>query len=115
MARRKTPDNETNDEQSIRHIKETIANSANRSEKTSWNRKMDNMVKLMSTLRPIEEQILELQAKKMPIFDEIQGLRLSMVKECVHPFEYLVVNVDHVVCKFCDKRIRIPDVGTEEA
>lgn len=114
MARRKAPENETTKQQHERHIKEAIANNADRSEKTSWNRKMDNMVKLMSQLNPIEEQILELQAKKMPIFDEIQKLRTTMVNECVHPYEYLAIVDQYVVCKFCDKKIRIPDGFTDK-
>jgi hypothetical protein len=109
MARRKAPENETAEQQHDRRIKEFVSNAANRSEKTSWNRKMDNMVKLMSNLRPIEEKIVELQAQKIPIFDEIQQLRQTMVQECVHPYEYLVVHDDYIVCKFCDKKIRIPD------
>ena len=47
MARRKKPEGLTPEEQIIHSVKEAIANNANRSEKTSWNRKMDNMVKLI--------------------------------------------------------------------
>ncbi len=115
MARRKTPENESAEEQRERRIKDTIANTADRSEKTSWNRKMDNMVKLMSQINPIEDKILELQAEKQPIFDAIQELRALMVKECVHPFEYLEVKGDHVECKFCGKKVGIPNAFTEEA
>lgn len=111
MARRKTPTDETPDQKEERQIKDTIANGPSRSEKVSWNRKMDNMVKLMTKLSPIEEEIIALQAKKMPIFDEIQELRGVMVTECVHPFEYLVVENDHVLCKFCNKKISKPNVG----
>lgn len=115
MARRKAPENETDKEQVERHLKEAIFNASDRSEKTSWNRKMDKMVSLMSQLRPIEEEIVELQAKKIPIFDEIQQLRLTMIKECVHPYEYLTIRDDHAMCKFCDKKIRLPDVDTKDA
>lgn len=115
MARRKAPENETVEQQRDRRIREAIANAANRSEKTSWNRKMDNMVKLMSLLRPIEEKIIELQAEKMPIFDEIQELRATMINECVHPYEYLSIHEEHIECKFCSKNIRIPDDFSEEA
>ena len=111
MARRKAPENETAEEQLTRRQREAIANTADRSEKTSWNRKMDNMVKLMSKLRPIEDQILELQAEKQPVFDEIQELRRLMVKECVHPYEYLVIHDDHAECKFCNKRISLPNAS----
>lgn len=108
MARKKIPDNETADDRLEREIKDTISNHASRSEKTSWNRKMDNMVSLMARITPIEQQIIDLQAEKMPIFDEIQELRNMMVNECIHPHEYLVVEEDHVVCKFCNKKLNRP-------
>lgn len=109
MAKRKAPENETPEEQKLRLQKEKISNAANRSEKVSWNRKMDNMVKLLGQLRPIEEQILELYTQKMPIFDQVQELRETMVKECVHPYEYLVIHDDHALCKFCGKKISLPN------
>ena len=114
MARRKKPEDETAVQQRERLIFETIANTSDRSEKTSWNRKMDNMVKLFAKLRPIEERIIDLQAKKMPIFDDVQELREVMVKECVHPYQYLVLHDDHVVCKFCNKRIQVPHEYAEK-
>lgn len=111
MARRKKPEEETVGETIYRRVREEISNAANRSEKTSWNRKMDNMVKLLAALRPIEDKIIELQSKKIPLFDEIQGLRTQMVNECIHPFEYLIVNSTHAVCKFCDRKMSIPKLG----
>ncbi len=109
MARRKKPENETERQEQERRIFEQISNHADRSAKTSWNRKMDNMVALLAKLQPIETRILELQAKKMPIFDEVQVLREVMVKECVHPYPQLVLRDDHVECKFCNKKVRIPN------
>ena len=109
MARRKKPENETPAEQRVRRIKEAISNHANRSEKVSWNRKMDNMVKLIAKLRPVEQKILEIMAEeKFPLLDKVQELREIMVKECVHPYEHLVIQFDHVECKFCDKKLSIP-------
>ena len=108
MARRKVPTSETSEQKRIRQIKDLISGLSDRSEKVSFNRKMDNMVKLMTKLEPIENQILELNAKKIPIFDEIQQLRNLMVEQCVHPFEYIVVNQDHAVCKFCNRKISLP-------
>lgn len=113
MARRKKPEEETVGETTYRRVREEISNAANRSEKTSWNRKMDNMVKLLAALRPIEDQIIELQAKKIPLFDEIQLLRIQMVKECIHPFEYLIVKDTHVSCKFCEKNLSIPKLSSQ--
>ena len=111
MARRKKPEGLTEEETLDHEMKETISNHANRSEKTSWNRKMDNMVKLMALLRPIEEKIILLQNEKIPLFDSIQELRLTMVNECVHPYSHLEVQDDHVLCKFCNRKI---NVNTEE-
>ena len=109
MARRKKPENETPVEERVRRIKESISNHANRSEKVSWNRKMDNMVKLHAKLRPIEQKIITIMAEeKFPVLDEIQELRLIMVKECVHPYEHLVIQLDHVECRFCNKKLSTP-------
>lgn len=123
MTRRKKPEEESTNETNDRRIRDEISNAANRSEKTSWNRKMDNMVKLLAALHPLEAQIIDLQAKKIPLFDEIQLLREQMKRECIHPYEYLIVNQksppnhevsliqhnrDYVVCKFCDKKLSIP-------
>jgi len=108
MAKRRKGENETESEAQERRLFEAVANAANRSDKTSWNRKMDNMVKLLAKLRPIEQQIIDLQAQKIPIMDEIAELRQTMVTECVHPFEFLVDKGTHVECKFCNKRISKP-------
>lgn len=117
MAKRKKPEEETPAATKERYLKESISNNANRSEKTSWNRKMDNMVRLLAELQPLEEQILALEAKKLPIFDEIQELRAQMVQECIHPYEYLLIENNAAKCKFCERRlvIRKLDEGTIEA
>lgn len=115
MARRRKPEDETTAEERERRIKETIANASTRSEKTSWNRKMDNMVGLLAKLRPIEAEILEIiKEKKLPIMDQVSLLRTTMVNECIHPYEQLVVVDDHVKCKFCERRVGIPRGYHEE-
>lgn len=110
MSRRKKPVGETQDETTQRLLKEEISNNANRSEKTSWNRKMDNMVSLLAEIKPIEDKIIELTEKKMPIFDEIQTLRKEMLRDCIHPYEYVLVLGDHCICKFCEKKISLPNI-----
>jgi len=113
MARRKNPENETTEEKNIRQHLDGVADNSSRSEKVSWNRKMDNMVKLMASLRPIEEEIVRLSNQKIPVFDEIQELRKVMVLECVHPFDYLLHKEDHISCKFCNKNLSIPTVDND--
>lgn len=91
--------------------KETISNVASRSEKVSWNRKFDNMGKLLIELQPIEEQILDLTVQKQEIFDKIQEIREVMVLECVHPYTDLTVDSSDslIVCKFCERKFAIQD------
>jgi hypothetical protein len=108
MARRRKPEKETGEEAVVRKQLEAIANSSNRSDKTSWRRKMKNMQKLHQKLRPLEDKILELHAQKQPIFDEIQELRETMVTECIHPFDQLVHKKKHIECKFCNRKLSIP-------
>ena len=110
MARLKKPDGETSEEAQIRHAKEQVANNATRNEKVSWDRKMDNMVSILAELQPIEDAILDLQAKKMPIIDKVQALRNEMTSACVHPYTHLTYHDDHVVCKFCERKFNIISV-----
>src|SRR4051812_1930424 len=105
MARRRKPEGETTQEAELRRRLEQIADNATRSEKVSWERKMDNMVSLLAKLRPIEDQILDLMAQKTPLIDEVAALRREMVRECVHPYINLVESDDGTAqCKFCYKR-----------
>ena len=69
---------------------------------------MDNMVKLLAQLQPIEDQLLLLQSQKTPIFDNIQILRQQMVNECIHPYEYLIIKTGYVECKFCNHKLAAP-------
>ena len=112
MAKKRKPENETEEEKRLRLQFEAISNNANRSEKTSWNRKMDNMVNLMASLRPIEQKILDIWEKeKNPIMDNIHELRKTMINECIHPYEYLVEKDGVIICKFCERRIGLVDSG----
>lgn len=110
MARRKKPENETPEQTKTRRMLEAVSDSATRGEKVSWDRKMDNMVSLLSTLKPIEDQIIDLMTQKMPIIDEITALRREMVRDCVHPYTHLQSQPDgSVQCKFCMKSFQVLD------
>ncbi len=110
MARRKKPENETAEDAEIRRIMETIAGAATRNEKVSWNRKLDNMEGLINKLRPLEDEITDLMAKKVPIMDQVSELRQDMVHDCVHPYTSLVFKDDYVECKFCYKKFVVNEV-----
>ncbi len=108
MSRVKRPENETPEEETIRKIKDAVSSTKTRNEKVSWDRRMNNMVKLLAQLTPIEEQLTELLAQKLEIVDRVQDLRKEMVNECIHPSTHLIVHNDHVVCKFCNRKFSIP-------
>ena len=108
MARRKKPEFETRDEGLSRRQLESVADHATRNEKVSWDRKMDNMVSLLATLRPIEDQITDLLGQKMPIMDTIAVLRNEMVKECIHPYTHLAHKSEYIECKFCMSNLSLP-------
>ena len=105
MARQRKAEDETQEQADVRRLLEKVANTANRSDKVSWNRKLDNMIKLIAQITPLQDKILELETLKQPILDNVAKLRLTMVNECIHPFNELVFKDDHVHCKFCNRNI----------
>ena len=109
MARRKNPENETKEQKKERKLKEQIANSPTRSEKVSWKRKLANLEKIYSKVEPIDEEILDLMAKRQPFLDEMAELRQEMADECIHPYDYLVVKDGYILCKFCNRKLKIID------
>jgi hypothetical protein len=107
MAKKRKPYNETDEQTEARQLLDTIANTATRGSKVSFDRKMDNMVSLLASLKPIEDKILDLMAQKGPIIDEIDALRKTMIKECIHPYTHLTVHNNTVFCKFCNKTFSV--------
>jgi|ERR1700757_11035 len=88
-----------------------IINAKPKNERIAFARKLKKMQELIKLLEPIEEKILDIIVKeKHPIMDEIQELRLTMIKECVHPKEQLIYFNDdgeYVQCKFCNARLAV--------
>lgn len=97
---------------------ERISNIASRSEKTSWQRKMNNMEDMLKQLRPLEDKIMQLNAEAQPIYDAMAILRSIMVTECVHPRTHLIIKDGYIECKFCEKHLKLPGtsplIGTNE-
>jgi hypothetical protein len=111
MARRKKPENETPEQHEHRHVLDTISNTATRSEKVSWDRKMDNMVSLLASIKPIEDKIVDLMAQKAPIMDQLDALRREMIRGCTHPYTHLTVHGNQVNCKFCNRTFSVLSHG----
>lgn len=105
MSRRKKPENETDEQQRVRLALEQVSNYPDRSDKTSWQRKMSNLEKLVAELSPIEDILLDFNSRKQIILDKIVVLRKEMVENCLHPYDNLVLKEGYVECKFCDRKI----------
>lgn len=85
-----------------------IANHATKNERIAWKRKQKKLETIIAEkISPIEDEILRLTMEKQTHMDEVVALREIMVKECVHPAEFLVRNERGVVCKFCLARLRL--------
>lgn len=85
----------------------SISRFAKKNERLAWNRKKKRMEKFIAELDPLSEQMLELIQQKQPILDKIEVLRQTMVKECVHPPDYLIPRETYVLCKFCKSKINL--------
>jgi hypothetical protein len=87
--------------------KKIILQQSTQLDKTSWMRKFDNLQKLITEVNDLADQILEVEAKKIPILDDIAVLRTQMVQECIHPIEFLVEYDEYIECKFCSKKLKV--------
>lgn len=85
-----------------------ISKSKNKNERLSWNRKFQKLQEIIEKIKPLEEETLKLFLQKQDLHDEIVALRQQMVKECTHPYEFLVHNGEFVTCKFCNANLSIP-------
>ena len=97
---------ELDEEQAKREL-DNVAKFSDKNQRLAWRRKRLKMDDLLEKIRPYEEQILEVILKKQEIMDDIEKVRQTMVKECVHPADYLVHKGNHILCKFCKNKIVI--------
>lgn len=90
-----------------------VYNFRNKSEKLSWIRKKKRIEKLIDDLKPFEEEILRIIEQKQPIIDKINKIRQDMKKDCVHPRDHLIHEGTHILCKFCNTKIKINTPNNE--
>lgn len=95
------------DEDTARKEMDTVARFADKNQRLAWKRKMARMEELITRIQPLEEEALRIIKEKQPLLDEIESVRQKMVKECVHPVDYLVHKGDHILCKFCKSKLAI--------
>lgn len=84
-----------------------VSGFAEKNQKLSWSRKKKRIDELVERVQPIENKIMDLIREKQPILDQIDEVRDKMVKECVHPKDHLSHRGDHVLCRFCQRKINV--------
>jgi hypothetical protein len=85
-----------------------IVNHASKNERVAWNRKHKKLKdSIEEKITPLEMKILEITMEKQVYMDEVLELRATLVKECVHPREFLMMKEDHVLCKFCNRKLKV--------
>ena len=52
-------------------MKNQVVELADRSDKTSWNRKLKNITKLIEEVQQLEDDIQKIHEKKVPLLDKI--------------------------------------------
>lgn len=109
MARRRNPENETTAEAIIRQRKEKISGIATTNDRIGWRRKFKDLKARIDTLKPFEERILEVMKERHTIDDEIKKIRDDLMKDCIHPVDFLLIDEGNAyfTCKFCERRLRI--------
>jgi hypothetical protein len=85
-----------------------ISNHPSKNERVAWKRKHKKMQSIIEEkVAPLEEKILELIMEKQVHLDEVIEIRDTLSKECIHSKEFLVNKGDHVLCKFCNRKLRV--------
>lgn len=85
-----------------------ITNHTPKNDRIAWQRKHKKLKSMIeANITPLEDRILELTMEKMVFVDDAVALRDVLVSECVHPKEFLVTKEDHVLCKFCDTKLKV--------
>lgn len=101
--------NTTEEQKQIQAVLATIAGHAVKGEIAAWNRKRKSIERIVgNNIRPIEDQIIEANAKLLPLYDQLKTMRNEMVEFCIHPIDMMVHKGDHVECKFCSAKMAVP-------
>jgi len=108
MARQKINKSESEKDKKERLDIELITKKISKNDKLNWKRSYDKMHRILVTeLQPLEEQIINLQVLKIPVFDKITEIRNKLVNECIHPKDMLIHKGNYIECKFCGSKITI--------
>lgn len=94
-------------EKEVSLIFEKISEVAPNNDKLAWRRLYKELQRHLIEYDSVNEQFLSIKSKRVVLSKSINEMREKMVNECVHPKTELVYKGDHVVCKFCEKRLKL--------
>lgn len=94
-------------EKEVGEIFEKISNVSPNNDKLAWRRLYKELQRHIIEYNNLNSQFLEVKAKRVAVNKTINEMREKMVNECIHPKTELVYKGDHVVCKFCEKRLKL--------
>lgn len=94
-------------EKEVNELFEKISNISPNNDKLAWRRLYKELQRHLTEYETINNEFLEVKTKRMTLNKTINEMREKMVNECVHPKTELVYKGDHVVCKFCEKRLKL--------
>lgn len=94
-------------EKEVNELFEKISNISPNNDKLAWRRLYKELQRHLIEYETINNEFLEVKTKRMTLNKTINEMREKMVNECVHPKTELVYKGDHVVCKFCEKRLKL--------
>lgn len=90
---------------------DVIASHATKNEIATFARRRKSIEKFIdSKINPLENEILDINAKLEPLYDELKALREDMVDICVHPRDLLILKDGYIECKFCGAKLGVPNV-----
>lgn len=90
-----------------------VANIKDKNEKLAWTRRQKKIEEMVEEMRPLDDELMAIIARRQEYLDKIQALRRQMVKECIHPRNSLVHKDTFIECKFCNAKLSIPRVRND--
>lgn len=99
------------DNERFNKMLDAISGHATKNEIATFARRRKSIEKFIdSKINPLENEILEINAKLQPLYDELKALREDMVAICVHPRDMLILKDGYIECKFCMAKMGVPNV-----
>lgn len=96
--------------QDISQKLDIVASHATKNEIATFARRRKSIERFIDVkISPLENELLDINAKLQPLYDELKALRDDMVNICVHPRDLLIYKDSYIECKFCGAVLGVPN------